>query len=77
MTIQTHYSITILRSQQRFKSDHHTIFTENINKAAITSNDNKRLQTLQHKITTYPRGTSVFKVCESEMISLKKYMQDE
>ena len=77
MTIQTHYSITILRSQQRFKSDHHTIFTENINKAAITSNDNKRLQTSQDKITTYPHRTSVFKVCESEMVALKKYMQDE
>ena len=32
---------TILRLQQRFKSDHHTIHTEEINKAAITSNDDK------------------------------------
>ena len=55
---------TILRSQQRFKSDHHTVHTEEINKAAITSSDDKRLQTY-HKITTYPQGTSVFKVCES------------
>ena len=67
---------TILRSQQRFKSDHHTVHTEEINKAAITSNDDKRLQTY-HKIATYPQGTSVFKVCESEMIALKKYIQDE
>ena len=67
---------TILRSQQRFKSDHHTIYTENINKAAIISNDDKRLQTYD-KITTYPHGTRVFKACESEMIALKKYIEDE
>ena len=47
-----------------------------MNKAVITSNDDKRLQTYD-KITTYPHGTSVFKVCESEMIALKKYIQDE
>ena len=67
---------TIPRSQQRFKSDHHIIYTENINKAAITSNDDKRLQTYD-KITTYPHGTSVFKVCGCEMIVLRKYIQDE
>ena len=67
---------TILRSQQRFKSDNHTIYTENINEAAKTSNDDKRLQTYD-KITTYPHGTNVFQVCESEMIALKKYIQDE
>ena len=59
----------ILRSQQRFKSNHHTTYTENINKAAITSNDDKRLQT-HNKITTYPYGTNAFKVCECEMLSL-------
>ena len=32
---------TILRLHQRFKSDHHTIHTEEINKAAITSNEDK------------------------------------
>ena len=32
---------TILRLQQRFKSDHHIIHTEEINKAAITSNEDK------------------------------------
>ena len=47
---------TLLRSQQRFKSDHHTVHTEEINKAAITSNDDKRLQTYD-KITTYPHRT--------------------
>ena len=58
----------ILQSQQRFKSDHHNVYTEQINKIALSSNDDKRLQTFD-KITTYPYGTNAFKVCESEMLS--------
>ena len=50
----------------RFKSDCHDVYTEKINKIALGSNDNKRIQTFD-KITTYPYGTSVFKVCENEM----------
>ena len=61
---------TILRSQQRFKSDHHTVYKEEVNKIAISSNDDKRLQTYD-KITTYSHGTHAFKVCESEMLALK------
>ena len=61
---------TILRSQLRFKSDHHIVYTEEINKIAISSNDDKRLQTYD-KITTYPYGTNAFKVHESKMIALK------
>ena len=55
----------ILQSQQRFKSDHENVYTEQINKIALSSSDNKRLQTFD-KITTYPYGTNGFKVCESE-----------
>ena len=40
---------------------------EEINKIALSSNDDKRLQTFD-KITTYPYGTNAFKVCESEML---------
>ena len=45
----------ILKSQQRFKSEAHTVYTEEINKTALSSNDDKRLQTLD-RITTYPYG---------------------
>ena len=38
----------ILRSQQRFKSDHHTIYTKEVNKTAISSDDDKRLQNLKY-----------------------------
>ena len=43
----------ILKSQQRFKSDHHNVYTEQINKIVLSSNDDKRLQTFD-KFTTYP-----------------------
>ena len=49
----------MLKSQQRFKSNNHKIYTEKINKIALSSNDDKRLQ-MHDKITTYPYGTNAF-----------------
>ena len=34
---------TILKSEQRFKSDCHNVYMEQINKIALSSNDDKRL----------------------------------
>ena len=62
---------TILRSQLRFKSDLHNEYTEKVNKIVLYSNDDKRLQTFD-RVTTYPYGTNAFKVCEKEMITMKK-----
>ena len=64
---------TILKWQQRFKSDYHSVYTEQINKIVLSSNDDKRLQTFD-KIATYPCGTNAFKLCKSEFRrnSLKK-----
>ena len=62
---------TILKSQQRFKSDYDNVYTEQINKTAVSSDDNKRLPTFD-KITTYLYGTKAFKVYESEMLSKYK-----
>ena len=45
----------ILKSQQRFRSDHHKVYTEKVNKIALSSNDGKRIQT-NDNITTYPYG---------------------
>ena len=55
----------MLKSQQRFKIDHHNVYTEQINKITLSGNDDKRLQTYD-KITTYPYRAKIFKVCESE-----------
>ena len=47
----------ILKSQLRFKSDHHNVHTEEVNKTALSSNDDKRLQTFD-RVTTYQYGTN-------------------
>ena len=60
---------SILGSQKRFKSDHHNVYTGEVNKIALNSSDNKRLQIFDSVTTTYPYGTNAFKVCESEMLS--------
>ena len=60
---------TIYRSQERFKSYNHDVYTEEVNKIALSNND-KRLQIFD-RITTYPYGTNAFKVCESEMLIIK------
>ena len=43
----------LYRSQQRFRNDHHKVYTEEVNKIALSSNDDKRIQTFD-KVTTYP-----------------------
>ena len=59
--------VTIFRSQQRFRRDHHNIYTGEINKVATSSNDDKRIQDFDG-ITTHAYGTTAIKVCESEML---------
>ena len=45
----------VLKSQQRFKSENHSIYTENINKIALSCGDDKRIVT-SDRITSYPYG---------------------
>ena len=45
----------ILKSQQRFISKKHDLYTENINKIALSNNDHKRIVS-SHKITSYSYG---------------------
>ena len=53
----------ILKSQQRFKSDYHNVYTEQINKIALSSDNDKRLQTFDK-----------LKACEIEMLSKFKQL---
>ena len=46
---------TLYRPQERFKSYCHVMYTEEVNKTALSSNENKRLK-LPDKITTCPYG---------------------
>ena len=48
---------SILKIQQRFKSERHNAFIEEINKIALSSNDDKRMQSINLK-ETYAYGTS-------------------
>ena len=58
----------ILKSQQRFKSERHDVYTEEINKITLSSNDDKRLQKFK-RMTSYPYGTSASKVSKTELLS--------
>ena len=45
----------VLMSQQRFKSENHEVYTEKINKIALSCDDDKRIVT-SDRITSYPYG---------------------
>ena len=66
----------ILKTQQRFKSERYNVFIEEINKIALCSNDDKRMQSID-LIETYTHGTSKDLVCKKEEIKcnniIKKY----
>ena len=47
--------IVILKSQQRFISNKHDVYTEDINKVALSNDDDKRIVS-SDKITSYPYG---------------------
>ena len=49
----------ILRSPLRFKSFHHKVYNEEVNKIALNPNDDKRMQKFDGT-TTYPIGTYSF-----------------
>ena len=57
-----------LKKQQRFKSDAHNAHTEEINKVALSFEDDKRLISYDG-ITTYPYGISAGILCKQEVLS--------
>ena len=61
----------VLRSQEVFKSALHDLCTLKLNEIALSSNDNKRLQTYD-EIATYPYRSSVGKVCKTESLNKVK-----
>ena len=56
---------SMLKTQQRFKRERHNLFTEEINKIALSSNDHKLMQSID-SIETY--GTSKVLVSKKEEI---------
>ena len=61
----------VLKSQQRLRSETHNVYTEKVNKIALSSNDDKRLQTF-NRTTSYPYRTSAGKICKTELLSKYK-----
>ena len=57
-----------LRKQQRFKSDGHNVYTEMVNKVALSFDDDKRLISYDG-ITTYPYGIGSGILCKQELLS--------
>ena len=53
--------------QQRFKSEKHNVFNEEIKKTALSSNDDKRIQSTA-LIEAYAYGTSKYLLSEKEEI---------
>ena len=64
----------ILKTQQRFKSEGNNVFTEEINKIALSSNDDKRTKSID-SIETYAHGTSKHVVSEKEKVKCKKLIK--
>ena len=58
----------ILKSQESFKSYNHDVYTEEINKIALSSHDDERLQTSDRI------KTNAFTVCGNEMLIVKRFI---
>ena len=65
---------SILKIQQRFKNERLNVFTEEINKIALSSNDYKRMQSFD-SIETYAYGTSKDLASEKEEIKCKNIIK--
>ena len=61
----------MIKPYQRFKSYLYEVHTEKVNKITLSSNDNKRLQTFD-RVTTFPHGKNVFKLCANEILNVRK-----
>ena len=62
----------ILRSQQRFRSDVQNVFTEKINKIALSSNDYKRFGVISNPYSTAARR--VYKIDLIEYIKVENWI---
>ena len=55
----------ILKSKQRFKIDRHKVYSEEVNKIPLSSDEDKRLQTFDG-IETYPYRTMHLKCVKAK-----------
>ena len=55
----------ILKAHHRLKSERHNVFTKEINKIALNSSDDKRIQSID-LTEIYAYGTKKDKICKKE-----------
>ena len=65
----------ISKAQQRFKSERHNVFTEEINKIALSSNADERMQSID-LIETYAYRTSKDLVYKKEEIKCNNIIKN-
>ena len=63
-----------LRTQKRFTSESHNIFTEEVNKISLSLNDDKRIQSID-SVETYAYGTNKDLICEKEEIKINSIIK--
>ena len=66
----------LIKSQHRFESDHHNVHTEKINKIALSSNNDKRIQAAD-KITTYAYGMKLDDTETDQIIISSQKLREE
>ena len=59
----------ILKLQQRFKSETHNVYTEEINKITLSNNDENKLKTLD-RTTKYPYGHKRSKSMQNKFVKV-------
>ena len=64
----------MLKTQQRFKRERHNVSTEEINKISLSSNDDKRMQSID-SIEIYTHRTSKDLVFKKEEIKCKNIIK--
>ena len=69
----------MIKIQQRFKSQKHNVFYEEINKIALSSKDDTKMQSID-SIETYAHGTNKDLISEKEEIkcnNIIKQLKDD
>ena len=64
----------LILKTQRFKNERHNVFTEEINKIALSSFDGKRMRSFDSR-QTYAYGTSKDLICKIEKIKHNNIMK--
>ena len=60
----------ILKSQKGFRSEENNVFTEEVNKIALSANEDKRIKSID-SVETYAYGTSKDLICTHKKLNVR------